>query len=168
MTKIDETFMENRESDWLASEIKRERRTSAWGFDNSMKSERNRHEDNCEREEVAGEHATAHERYARANNLPYNQVHARTQSTSTVRRTSTSKKAAPKTPLAVVAVIMIVFMIIAFTFIVIFSSISGFGGYGVYGVFETVFSIAFNLVFLFVFVSVIKAIVRSAKINSRK
>ena len=168
MKKIDETFMENRESDWLASEIKRERRASAWSFDDSMKGERARHEEDCEKDEVAREHATAHERYARANNIPYNQVHARPQNTSTVRSTSTSKKVTPKTPVAVVAIVMITFMIIAFTMVVILSSISGFTNFGFYGVFETIFSVVFNLIFIFVFVSVIKAVIRNAKINSRK
>ncbi len=167
MKKIEETFMENRESDWLASEMKRERRNSAWGFDDSRKYEKDRHEEDCEREEVAREHAEAHERYARANNLPYNQVHARTQSTSTVR-TSTGKKNTSNIPKIIFAVYMIIFLIIALVFVLVFSSIAGFGDFGYGRPFSVIFSLIPNAIFMIIFISVISAIVKSFKSNSRK
>ena len=108
MMEKNNSFFEDRNSDWLAQEIKREKRVSPWDFDEGKKV-RNEHEENCEKEEVAEEHRAEHD--------IINTVIARQ---SEIARTAIKRAdKTAKTGSVLVTVFVIVFFLIIFANILI-------------------------------------------------
>lgn len=172
MNEFKDTIFENRESDWLAEERKRERKMSVWESfdDDSAKAERLRHEEDCEREEVARQHADSHERYARANNIPYN-----TPASQTIRsvRKATTKAASSGAPKAAILITVGVVIMIALGFITFAFTILGeFSGMPLFFrgryILQQIMSTVFPLVFFFIFISIIVTIIRAANGSARK
>lgn len=65
MKNVEKSFLENRNDDWLAQELRSEARKSAWDFD-GRDYVRSQHEEHCDAREVKQQHETAHNYYREA------------------------------------------------------------------------------------------------------
>ena len=164
MDNYKDSFMENRDGDWLAQEKQREDRVKNMGIEGDDYSLfKRRHGDSSEAHYVKKEHAREHRQYAEETGISYNppkpeRPYSSNRSNLSGRKSSGGNKGGGS---AVAAVLIIVVFAVS-VIVTIFSELSG-SYYYADRFFDVIFPIAFMLIWLTVFIVIISTVIRSLR-----